>query len=92
VLPGSQPAAVLGATQLSVNSFHHQAIDRLGSGIRACAWAPDGTIEGIEDGALPFVVAVQWHAETLAGDPAHLPLFLEFVAAAAGMSAIERAA
>jgi putative glutamine amidotransferase len=92
VLPGSRLAGVLGTTRLHVNSFHHQAIDRLGTGLRACALAPDGTIEGIEDDALPFVVAVQWHAETLVNAPAHLALFLELVAIAAGDSRLERAA
>ena len=33
---------------LRVNSFHHQAVERLGDGLRAVAWAPDGTVEGIE--------------------------------------------
>jgi putative glutamine amidotransferase len=92
VLPGSRLAGVLETTQLSVNSFHHQAIDRLGTGLRACAWASDGTIEAIEDDALPFVVAVQWHAETLLDVPAHFALFLELVAVAADVSRLERAA
>jgi putative glutamine amidotransferase len=92
VLAGSRLAGVLGTTQLSVNSFHHQAIDRLGAGLRACARAPDGTIEAIEDGALPFVVAVQWHAETLVNVAAHLALFLELVSVAAGLGRLQRAA
>lgn len=92
VLAGSRLAGVLGSLHLSVNSFHHQAIDRLGIGLRACAWAPDGTIEGIEDATLPFVVAVQWHAETLVNLPAHLALFNELVAVAAGGSRLIRAA
>lgn len=92
VLAGSRLASVLETTQLRVNSFHHQAIDRLGTGLRACAWAIDGTIEAIEDDTLPFVVAVQWHAETLVGIPAHLALFLELVAVAADVSGLERAA
>jgi putative glutamine amidotransferase len=65
VLPGSRLADVLGTARLNVNSFHHQAVDCLGTGLPACAWAPDGSIEAIEDCALPFVVAVQWHAEIL---------------------------
>jgi putative glutamine amidotransferase len=91
--PGSRLAGLLGTTQLSVNSFHHQAIDRLGAGLRDCARAPDGTIEGIEDASLPFVMAVQWHAETLIAEvPTHRALFLELVAVAADVSRLARAA
>jgi putative glutamine amidotransferase len=62
---------------LSVNSFHHQAVDQIGDGLRVVGRAPDGTIEAIEgDG---FVVGVQWHAETLM---AHMPLFEALVTAA----------
>src|SRR5829696_5350704 len=65
VEPGSRLARVLGAEALSVNSFHHQAVDRLGAGLRAVAWAPDGTVEGIEAEGERLVLGVQWHAETL---------------------------
>jgi putative glutamine amidotransferase len=87
LLPGSRLAHLLGATQVEVNSFHHQAIDRIGKGLRACAWAPDGTIEGVEDPELPFLIAVQWHAETLVGLSNHIELFRGFVAAA-GVKAV----
>jgi putative glutamine amidotransferase len=63
--PDSYLAALLGTTELRVNSFHHQGIDRLGTGLRAVASASDGTIEGIEDSQRPFCVGVQWHAELL---------------------------
>jgi putative glutamine amidotransferase len=92
VLPGSRLAAVLGTTRLSVNSFHHQAVDRLGTDLHACAWAPDGTIEAIEDPRQAFVVAVQWHAETLQGVPGHLALFEELVHVAAESTQLRRAA
>jgi putative glutamine amidotransferase len=92
VRPGSRLAAVLGVTHLSVNSFHHQAVDRLGTGLRACAWAPDGTIEAIEDPERPFVLAVQWHAETLRGVPSQLALFEELARIAAGSTQLRRAA
>src|SRR5437764_8285399 len=92
ILPGSRLAAVLGTTQLSVNSFHHQAVDRLGTGLCACAWAPDGAIEAIEDPERPFVVAVQWHAEALQGVPSHLALFEELVSVAAGSTQLREAA
>ncbi len=63
--PASRLARALGAERLSVNSFHHQAVERLGEGLRAVAWAGDGTVEGIEDADGRFVLGVQWHAETL---------------------------
>src|SRR3954452_14109831 len=41
VLPDSRLADVLGVhAQLSGNSFHHQAVEHLGRGLRAVAWAP----------------------------------------------------
>lgn len=49
---------------LQVNSAHHQAIDRLGSGLQAVQWAPDGVIEAVMHETLP-VWAVQWHPERL---------------------------
>ena len=62
---------------VGVNSFHHQAVDQVGEGLRVVARASDGTIEGIEgDG---FTVGVQWHAETLV---AHSNLFEALVTAA----------
>jgi putative glutamine amidotransferase len=70
-------AGYVGETEIRVNSFHHQAVDRLGAGLRVTATAPDGTVEAIEGAG--FVIGVQWHAETLA---AHLPLFEALVAAA----------
>lgn len=79
--PGSRLAAIVGADDLDVNAFHHQAVDRLGRGLRAVAWAPDGIVEGIEgDG---FVLGVQWHVETLVHLPRHARLFAALVEAAA---------
>ncbi len=63
--PGSRLSSVLHVDELRVNSFHHQAVDRLGSDLVAVAWAPDGTVEGIEGADGRFVLGVQWHAETL---------------------------
>ncbi|HMJ03675.1 MAG TPA: sigma-70 family RNA polymerase sigma factor [Conexibacter sp.] len=47
----------------SVPSIHHQAIARVGHGLRVTSRTDDGIVEGIEDAALPFAVGVQWHAE-----------------------------
>jgi putative glutamine amidotransferase len=83
----SRSALLLGGHAAEVNSFHHQAVDALGDGLVATAWAQDGTIEGIEDPQHPFLLAVQWHAETLLDDPRQLALFAALVEAATGRSA-----
>ncbi len=48
-----------------VNSTHHQAIENLGQGLVASAYAPDGIIEAVESKEYKFLVGVQWHAEYL---------------------------
>jgi putative glutamine amidotransferase len=80
----SRLAGILGGVELRANSFHHQAVERLGGGLRAVAWAPDGTIEGIEAAGERLVLGVQWHAETLDRGGPHHRLFEALVAAAAG--------
>jgi putative glutamine amidotransferase len=82
--PGSELAEVLGGVEVEVtgvNSFHHQAIARLGRGLRVSARAPDGTVEAIEDPGRRFLIGVQWHAETLVHRAAEAELFRRFVAA-----------
>ncbi len=73
---------VIGAQGVRVNSFHHQAVDRLGDGLRAVGSAPDGVVEAIEDPAHPFLVGVQWHIESLVDDPRQRGLLEAFIAAA----------
>jgi putative glutamine amidotransferase len=82
VAPGTFLAALTGGGSLAVNSFHHQAADRLGAGLHVAAVAPDGTIEAIEDPSRTFHVGVQWHAEGMTGRPEQLALFEGLVAAA----------
>jgi putative glutamine amidotransferase len=81
----SRLAEMLGEVEFSANSFHHQAIDRLGTGLVASAVAPDGVIEAVESAdAHEWIVAVQWHPEELAHEPeaADLKLFAALIAAA----------
>ena len=85
VAPDSGLAQTTGGGPVDVNSFHHQAIDRLGLGLRAVAWAQDGVIEAIEadeEQGGHFVLGVQWHAETLIEEAEQLALFERLVAAA----------
>ncbi len=62
------PLGRLFGEELTVNSAHHQAADRLGNGLRAVQWAGDGVVEALCHERLP-VWAVQWHPERL-GDRA----------------------
>jgi putative glutamine amidotransferase len=82
VAPGSRLSGILdraGGLPIATPTHHHQAVDRLGKGLTATAWAADGTVEAFEaDGGDSFLVAVQWHPE--AGDDPSL--FRAMVAAA----------
>ena len=65
IVPGSRLHEVLGRVSVSVNSFHHQAVARLGRGLVVSARAEkDDLIEGIELPGRPFVIGVQWHPES----------------------------
>ena len=69
IATGSQVHRVIGASEINVASFHHQAIDALGEGLTAVAWSSDGFIEAVEHNTT-WLLAVQWHPEdTAAADP-----------------------
>ena len=71
VQPGGRLATVLAPGELTVNSLHHQGIQRLGRGLRVEARAPDGLVEAISvEGAPQFTLAVQWHPEMRIADSA----------------------
>jgi len=82
VEPGTALADLIGTDVLRVNSFHHQAVDRLGRGLRAVASAADGTVEAVEAAGPRFLVGVQWHAEGLIAHSRQMRLFEALVAAA----------
>ena len=75
------------ADRLAVNSFHHQAADRIGAGLEVAARAPDGTVEALWDPAATFCLGVQWHAELLTHRAEHATLLRGLVDAACGLPA-----
>jgi putative glutamine amidotransferase len=70
VLQGTRLRGILGGETVAVNSFHHQAVDRLGEGLVASAHSSgDRVIEAIEMPDRRFVVGVQWHPESFWNRP-----------------------
>lgn len=55
-------------TEIGVNSFHHQAVDALGEGLRIVGWSEDGIPEAIEHES-GLILGAQWHPETFDADP-----------------------
>lgn len=78
---GTRVATLLGGAD-AVNSYHHQAVDRLGAEMRAVAYAPDGVVEAIEGINGAFVLGLQWHEEFHIGDPRLTAVFAALVTAA----------
>jgi putative glutamine amidotransferase len=71
----SQLGRAIGKSDVSVNTYHKQAVRKIGKGLRVIATAPDGVIEAFEDPTLPLFAAVQWHPERLIDEPEHLAPF-----------------
>lgn len=84
---GSLLGELTGRQELDVNSFHHQAVDDLSVALRACAWAPDGTVEAVWAPSRRFCLGVQWHAETLTHLPEQKAIVDAFVHAAGDFAA-----
>lgn len=82
--PESKLARALGSSAISVNSSHHQAVDRVPAALRITAHAPDGIVEGAEWADDDWwMLAVQWHPEELVNDGRNWDrgLFREFAEA-----------
>ena len=81
----------MGVDKAAVNSFHHQAVDRLGHDLRVAALAADGVIEAIEATDRDFAIGVQWHAESMVHDTdtPNSPLYRGLVQAAERYAARE---
>ena len=70
LLPRTLLRSILGRDTLAVNSFHHQAVGRIGDGLAVSARCPaDGVIEALEMPTRRFVIGVQWHPESFWQQP-----------------------
>jgi putative glutamine amidotransferase len=81
----SKLAGIFGETHFEVNSFHHQAVRRIGEGLRIVARSPEGIVEATETtDPKRFLIGVQWHPEKMTpADSRQQKLFKAFVEAAA---------
>lgn len=83
VAADSRLCAVMQATEVTVASWHHQAVDRVAAPFRTVAHSADGLLEAMELPGHPWLLCVQWHPElTAADDPTQQRLFDALVAAA----------
>jgi putative glutamine amidotransferase len=86
VSPASKLGRVLGASA-QVPAAHHQAINRIGSGLLTVAWTLDQVVEAVELQGHRWALGVQWNPEN--GDD---PRLLESLVAAAKTVAAQAAA
>ncbi|MDL2248735.1 gamma-glutamyl-gamma-aminobutyrate hydrolase family protein, partial [Tyzzerella sp. OttesenSCG-928-J15] len=78
--------SIFGEDTVSVNTMHHQAVKKLGKGLIASAYAPDGIIEALESED-KTIFAVQWHPEELVrSQPIMNKLFKHLISMAAEFS------
>lgn len=75
----SRLARICGSSPLRINSLHHQAVQRLGRGLRTVARDLDGIKQGVEAVDAPFRIGVQWHPEYLPRQRAQRRLFAALV-------------
>jgi putative glutamine amidotransferase len=90
VEPKTRLARAVGADRIVTNSLHHQAVARLGEGLRVVARAEDRVVEGVEwAGDDWWMVGVQWHPEELddTPEPWDRALFAAFTNAVSAPSA-----
>ena len=84
-----EAADELGLSESVIESscYHHQEIDRLGSGVEVIARSEEGVVEAIRIPAKSWAYGVQWHPEdNFASNKQQLEVFEKFVAEAASFS------
>ena len=79
ILPLTKLRAILQSERIKANALHHQAVDRLGEGLRINAKDTNGIVQGIEHTRHRFLIGVQWHPEYLPYSPIHRRLFHSFI-------------
>ncbi len=82
--PKSRIFEIIGDTTFTVNSSHHQAVDRVAPGAKVAARSSDGIVEAIDFYPAKRIVGVQWHPEQYWGRDAKMDaVYSKFVEEAA---------
>ncbi len=70
---------------VSASCFHHQVLDRLGTGVEPIAWAPEGHVEAVKYDSTGWAFGVQWHPEdNYREDAPQFEIVQRFIEAARG--------
>lgn len=80
--PASKLEKIVGETAIEGKSYHHQAINTVGTGLTVVAKSEDGTVEALESTDRPWMIGLQWHPERTFADPKTRRIFEDFIAAA----------
>lgn len=59
---------IIQTSSVSVKSYHHQAVDNVGKGLRKSAQTSDSIIEAVESTKGNYVIGIQWHPELEEGE------------------------
>lgn len=65
VFPDTPLYDIVKCRTLNVNSYHHQAANKISPSLKACASAPDGIVEGLYMPDKKFILGVQWHLSSI---------------------------
>lgn len=78
----SKLGKIIGQKDIEGKSYHHQAVNALGGGLRITSRGEDGTVEAIEATDRPWLIGVQWHPERTYEDPPTRKIFDDLIRAA----------
>ena len=82
ILDNTPLRTLMGTDRIAANTFHHQAIKKLGEGLTVMARADDGTVEAVYLRGYNYLRAYQWHPERLfETDPHNRRIFEDFIVA-----------
>lgn len=79
VVDGTPLKDIFGETSVAVNSFHHQGVRDIPSGLKPAARSEDNLTEAVYVPGKRFALAVQWHPEMMYDSPQQAKIFSAFV-------------